>query len=119
MKTLYHKLYKVGATSFTRTAFGFEQSQNGADTFQPYFKFADDSITLDIDTATAGTGVTCYTSSAYFTSSYVGMKLRYHGSELTITGYTSPTQVTATLEKDVEIVLDEDPFATTTRIRSS
>ena len=103
---------RVGATTFTRTAFGFEQSQNGADTFQPYFKFADDSITLDISTATAGTGVTVTTSSAYFTSSYVGMKLRYHGSELTITGYTSSTQVTATLEKDVEIVLDEDPFAT-------
>lgn len=103
---------RVDATTFTRTAFGFEQSQNGADTFQPYFKFADDSITLDISTATAGTGVTCTTSSAYFTSSYVGMKLRYHGSELTVTGYTSPTQVTATLEKDVEIVLDEDPFAT-------
>ena len=103
---------RVGATTFTRTAFGFEQSQNGADTFQPYFKFADDSITLDIDTATAGTGVTVTASSAYFTSSYVGMKLRYHGSELTITGYTSSTVVTATLEKDVEIVLDEDPFAT-------
>lgn len=103
---------RVDATTFTRTAFGFEQSQNGADTFQPYFKFADDSITLDISTASAGSGVTCTTSSAYFTSSYVGMKLRYHGSELTITGYTSPTQVTATLEKDVEIVLDEDPFAT-------
>ncbi len=103
---------RVDATTFTRTAFGFEQSQNGADTFQPYFKFADDSITLDISTASAGSGVTCTTSSAYFTSSYVGMKLRYHGSELTVTGYTSPTQVTATLEKDVEIVLDEDPFAT-------
>ena len=103
---------RVGATSFVRQAFGFEVSQNGADTFQPYFKFADDSITLDIDTATAGTGVTVTTSSSYFTSSYVGMKLRYHGSELTITGYTSATQVTATLEKDVEIILDEDPFAT-------
>ena len=103
---------RVGSTTFTRTAFGFEQSQNGADTFQPYFKFADDSITLDIDTATAGSGVTVTASSSYFTSSYVGMKLRYHGSELTVTGYTSATQVTATLEKDVEIVLDEDPFAT-------
>jgi len=103
---------RVDATTFTRTAFGFEQSQNGADTFQPYFKFADDSITLDIDSATAGTGVTVTASSAYFTSSYVGMKLRYHGSELTITGYTSSTVVTATLEKDVEIILDEDPFAT-------
>jgi len=103
---------RVDATTFTRTAFGFEQSQNGADTFQPYFKFADDSITLDISTASAGSNVTVTSSSAYFTSAYVGMKLRYHGSELTITGYTSPTQVIATLERDVEIILDEDPFAT-------
>lgn len=105
-------IQRTGATTFTKSAFSFKQSQNGADTYQPYFKFADDSITLDIDTTTAGAGVTCTTSSAYFTSSYVGMKLRYHGSELTITGYTSPTVVTATLEKDIEIELDEDPFAT-------
>lgn len=105
-------IQRTGATTFTKTAFSFKQSQNGADTYQPYFKFADDSITLDIDTTTAGAGVTCTTSSAYFTSSYVGMKLRYHGSELTVTGYTSSTEVTATLEKDIEIELDEDPFAT-------
>jgi len=105
-------IQRTGATTFTKSAFSFKQSQNGADTYQPYFKFADDSITLDINTTTAGAGVTCTTSSAYFTSSYVGMKLRYHGSELTVTGYTSPTVVTATLEKDIEIELDEDPFAT-------
>lgn len=105
-------IQRTGATTFTKSAFSFKQSQNGADTYQPYFKFADDSITLDINTTTAGAGVTCTTSSAYFTSSYVGMKLRYQGSELTVTGYTSPTVVTATLEKDIEIELDEDPFAT-------
>ena len=105
-------IQRTGATTFTKSAFSFKQSQNGADTYQPYFKFADDSITLDINTTTAGAGVTCTTSSAYFTSSYVGMKLRYHGSELTVTGYTSSTVVTATLEKDIEIELDEDPFAT-------
>lgn len=104
---------RIGATSFTRTAFGFETSVNGEKTYQPYFKFADDSITLDIDNTTKGTtGVTCTTSSAYFTSGYVGMVIRYHGAELTITGYTSATQVTATLEDDVEMELDDDPFAT-------
>ena len=104
---------RIGSTSFTRTAFGFETSVNGEKTYQPYFKFADDSITLDIDSTTKGTtGVTCTTSSAYWISGYVGMVIRYHGAELTITGYTSSTVVTATLNDDVEIELDADPFAT-------
>ena len=59
-------IQRTGASSFTRAAFGFEQSQNGADTFQPYFKFADDSITLDIDTATAGTGVACHIFNIFY-----------------------------------------------------
>jgi len=106
-------LTRIGATSFTRTAFGFETSVNGEKTYQPYFKFADDSITLDINNTTKGTtGVTCTTSSAYWISDYVGMVIRYHGAELTITGYTSSTVVTATLNDDVEIELDNDPFAT-------
>jgi len=104
---------RIGSTSFTRTAFGFETSVNGEKTYQPYFKFADDSITLDIDSTTKGaTGVTCTTSSAYWISGYVGMVIRYHGAELTITGYTSSTVVTATLNDDVEMELDADPFAT-------
>lgn len=104
---------RIGSTSFTRTAFGFETSVNGEKTYQPYFKFADDSITLDIDSTTKdATGVTCTTSSAYWTSGYVGMVIRYHGAELTITGYTSSTIVTATLNDDVEMELDADPFAT-------
>ena len=103
---------RIGSTSFTRVAFGFEMSVNGEKTYQPYFKFADDSITLDIDSTTKGTtGVTCTTSSAYWTSAYVGMVIRYHGAELTITGYTSSTVVTATLNDDVEIELDDDPLA--------
>ena len=104
-------IQRTGSTSFTRAAFGFETSVNDKQIFQPYFKFADDDITLDISTATAGTGVTCTTSASYFTSGYVGMVIRYHGTELTITGYTSPTQVTATLKDDISIELDDDPFA--------
>ena len=67
-------IQRIGSTTFTRIAFGFEVSGNGEDVFQPYFKFADDSITLDISTASAGSGVTVTASSSYFTSSYVGMK---------------------------------------------
>jgi hypothetical protein len=100
---------RTSATTFTRTDFAFKDSVNGQQKFQPYFKFADDTITLDINTSTAGS-VTAVTSADYFTSSYVGTRIRYHGSE--ISGYTNATTVTGTLKKNVSIELDDDPFAT-------
>jgi hypothetical protein len=107
-------LKRTGATTFTLTAFAFEESTNGEVTYQPYYKFADNGITLDIDaTAKGTTGVTCTTSSAYWTSDYVGQIIRYHGTEIEITGYTSSTVVTGTLRGNVEIALDDDPFRTT------
>ena len=92
------------------TAFAFKTSTNNDEVYQPYFKFADDEITLDISTATAGTGVTLTTSADYFESGMVGTRIRYHGSELEITGYTNPTTVTGTLKKNVRIELDDDPL---------
>jgi len=104
---------RTGATTFTLSTFAFEESTNGEVKYQPYFKFADNSVTLDIDaTAKGTTGVTCTTSAAYWTSAYVGQIIRYHGTELEITGYTSDTVVTATLRSDVSISLDDDPFKT-------
>tara|TARA_B100000459_G_scaffold3414_2_gene2283 strand:- start:4445 stop:6910 length:2466 start_codon:yes stop_codon:yes gene_type:complete len=104
-------LKRTGATTFTRTDFAFKDSVNGEQRFQPYFKFADDTITLDINTSTAGS-VTAITSADYFTSAYVGTIIRYHGSEILISGYTDATTVTGTLKKDVSIELDDDPFKT-------
>ena len=105
---------RTGATTFTVSAFAFEEATNGEKVFQPYFKFADSSITLDINqTAKGQTGVTCTTSANYWTDTYVGKRIRYHGTELLITGFTSATVVTATLKGDVSIELDEDPFKTT------
>jgi len=107
-------IQRIGSTSFTRTAFGFETSVNGEKTYQPYFKFADDDITLDINNTSKGTtGVTLTTNTAYWTSAYVGMIVRYHGTEILITGYTSSTVITGTLLDDVSIELDDDPFKTT------
>tara|TARA_R100001594_G_scaffold83_5_gene370 strand:- start:192 stop:2672 length:2481 start_codon:yes stop_codon:yes gene_type:complete len=105
---------RTGATTFTSAALTFDSSLNSEKVYQPYFKFADDTITLDIDSVTKdATGVTCTTSSAYFTSDHVGTRIRYMGAELLITGYTSSTVVTATLKAVPLIELDEDPFATT------
>jgi len=106
-------LQRTGATTFTLTAFQFDVSVNGEKTYQPYFKFASDSITLDINqTAKGTTGVTLTTSSAYWTDAYVNTRVRYHGAEIFITGYTSATVVTGTLLDDVEIELDADPLRT-------
>ena len=52
-------LKRTGATTFTLTDFAFRESTNQDQVYQPYFKFADDDVTLDINTTTAGTGVTC------------------------------------------------------------
>ena len=106
-------IQRIGATSFTRTAFGFETSVNGEQTYQPYFKFADDDITLDINNTSKGNTVTLTTNTAYWTSAYVGMIVRYHGTEILISGYTSSTVITGTLLSDVSIELDDDPFKTT------
>ena len=108
-------LKRTGATTFTLAAFAFDKSVNDEKTYQPYFKFADDSITLDINqTAKGQTGVTCTTSSAYWTSdpSYIGTRIRYHGAEILITGYTSTTVLTGTLQDDVSIELNDSPFKT-------
>jgi len=104
---------RTGATSFTSTEFSFATSVNGEKVYQPYFKFANDDITLDIDSVTKGdTNVTCTTSADYFTSDYVGTRIRYMGAELLITAYTNATTVTATLKQVPIMELDEDPFAT-------
>ena len=106
-------LQRTGATTFALSVFQFDVSVNGEKTYQPYFKFASDSITLDINqTAKGTTGVTLTTSAAYWTSSYVNTRVRYHGAEIFITGYTSSTVVTGTLLDDVEIELDADPLRT-------
>ena len=70
-KTFVPQIIKrTSATTFTLSAFAFKTSTNKDEIYQPYFKFADDEITLDISTATAGTGVTLTTSADYFESDY-------------------------------------------------
>ena len=103
---------RTGATSCTRTDFVFDSSQNGKRIYQPYFKFANDTVTLDCNSDTAGTGKTITSSVSYFTSDYVGTTLKLYGTEATVTAFTNATTLTVTLKDDLEVELDEDPFAT-------
>jgi hypothetical protein len=104
---------RTGATTFALSTFAFDTSLNGERTYQPYFKFSANNVTLDLSTATAGTGITCTASASIFTSDYVGTKLLFYGSiEATITAYTSGTVVTVTLHSNLIDELDDDPLAT-------
>lgn len=106
------KITRTGASTFTRANFAFDQSANGADSFQPFYKFAATSMTLSSSAAAVGS-TTLTTSAAYFTANHVGLRLKWYDSEIEITGYTNPTTATGTIKKLLEGVLDPDPFKTT------
>tara|TARA_B100000900_G_scaffold331146_2_gene291796 strand:+ start:4878 stop:7328 length:2451 start_codon:yes stop_codon:yes gene_type:complete len=110
-KTFIPQIIKrTSATSFFLDSFAFKVSTNNDEVYQPYFKFADDEITLDIDQTTAQTNVNLTTSADYFESGMVGTRVRYHGSELEITAVTNAKEAIGTLMKDVRIELDDDPL---------
>ena len=102
------KIFRTGLTTFTRSAYAFDEDT--ANVYQPYYKFADTSVTLS---SSATTGTTTITASAsYFTSSYVGIYLKIQDTTLEITGYTSGTQVTATIQGTLRKKLITDAFTT-------
>ncbi|MCM0018809.1 MAG: hypothetical protein NBV67_02345, partial [Tagaea sp.] len=89
---------RTGATSFTRSALSFEQHSSGAPRYQPYYKFAEPSVTLTPG-ATSGSGVTFTASASVFVADHVGALIRYKKKEILITGYTSGTVVTGTVRE--------------------
>ena len=103
---------RTGATSFALSTFAFDSDLSGKRIYQPYFKFAPSTVTFDASSYSAGTGRTITASADYFSSDYVGTTVKIYGTEATVTGYTSATVVTVTLKDDLEVELDEDPFAT-------
>lgn len=103
-------LRRTSLTTFTLTTFAFQQSPNSARIYQPYFKYESSSVTLSVSDVTVGTGRTVTASTGIFSSAWVGDTIRIYGKELTITGYTSATVVTATVKEIVEKRLDPNPF---------
>jgi len=103
------KIVRTSSTTFTRSALEFTQGVNGEQIFQPYYKFADDAVTLKASAST-GSGVTITASAAHFTADYVGLRLRWFGVEILITGYTSSTVLTGTIKGTLEANYDIDPF---------
>lgn len=102
-------LKRTSLSTFTIAQLSFDQAPNSAEIYQPYVKFEDASVTLQLS-AVSGSGITVTASSSIFSSAWVGDTIRVYGIELTITGYTSDLVVTATAKKTVEKRLDPNPF---------
>lgn len=96
---------RTGLTSFEITPFSFDSGIGGKQTFQPYSLFRPQGVTLD-PSASTGTSITLTTSEPYWVADHVGTVVRYHESEIEITGYTSSTVVTGDIVDELRIRLD-------------
>ena len=94
------KIFRESASSFTVTTFSFDTHSSGYPIYQPYYKYADSATTI---TPSATTGSITVTASANtFTSAWNGLKIRHKKKTMTITGYTSATQVSATVNETLD-----------------
>lgn len=102
---------RTGSSTFTITPLAFDQSVNGDKTYQPYYKFADDSVTLSCSATTGSVTVTA--SAPVFSSDYVGLRLKWQTVEVEITGYTDASNLTGTIRGTLQAEYDIDPFRST------
>jgi len=103
-------LERTGLTTFSVSTFNFDTSRDGNDIFQPYFSFQPLGMTI---TASGTTGsVTLTTSADYFVSGHVGTDLLIGETRCRVTGFTSATQVTATVGGTLRQQLEIDSIKT-------
>jgi hypothetical protein len=100
------KITRTSASTFTVAAYEFELDEDvvvsGAyKTHAPFYKYEDASVTLTLSTSATGAGRTITASTGIFSNDYVNHYLKIDGSQVLITGYTSPTVVTATVIETV------------------
>ena len=91
------KIVRTSATNFTVSAFTFASHSSGYPRYQPYYKYEDASVTLT-PSATSGS-ITLTASTSIFTADWVGDTVRLDKKEVDITGYTSGTEVNATVRE--------------------
>ena len=91
------KIFRSSATAFTVNTFSFDTHSSGYPIYQPYYKYADTTTTI----STSGTSgsVTVTASADTFAATWVGLNIRKNKKTMTITAYTNPTTVTATVNE--------------------
>lgn len=102
---------RTTTTTFTVSDYAFAESINSDKIYQPYYKYADDTVTLRASGTTGS--VTLTTSAAYFVSGHVGMRIRWFGIEILITAVTNSTTATGTVRGSLRGRYDIDPIRTT------
>ena len=118
------KLVRTSLTAFQVETVTFSPSANGYKMLQPHYSFQGAGVTLD-PSASDGNGITVTTSSPYFditgsqtggdylSSKHVGVTLRYHQNEITITSVQSTTQATGNILDELYVHLEPDSIETT------
>jgi hypothetical protein len=96
-------LTRTSLTSFEIDVFSFDRRADNLKTYQPYTSFQSQGVTLD-PSATTGS-ITLTTSEDYWEPEHVGSIILYGQSEVEITGYTSPTVVSADVVDELKIRL--------------
>ena len=109
------KIVRTSATTFTSSLYEFEAPTAGFPIYQPYFKFADNAVTLT-PSGTSGS-ITLTLSAGHWVAGHVGSRVRYKSKTCTITAYTSATVVTATVNETLPSTTadtdwDENVFST-------
>lgn len=89
------RLVRTGATTFELRDWVYVAE--GGRIQQPHHKFVDPAVTLQ---ASATTGAMTLTASAgVFNPAHVGLRFRLQNKEVLVTGYTSPTQASASAQE--------------------
>lgn len=103
------KILRTGVATFVSSAFEFESPDptiNPPKIFQPYFKFAESSVTMQSSAIAATASATLTTSSSFFVAGHVGVNVRINedGSgfkQIGITAVASPTSATGTIIEEL------------------
>jgi hypothetical protein len=103
-------ILRTGASTFTVNNFQFASSINANRIYQPYYKFANDNITISCSATTGSVTVTA--SAATFVAAHVGTYIRWQNVDILITAYTSATVVTGTILGTLVAAYDNNPFRT-------
>tara|TARA_R110002012_G_scaffold168890_1_gene332667 strand:+ start:627 stop:3908 length:3282 start_codon:yes stop_codon:yes gene_type:complete len=118
------QLVRTSLHTFRAESFLFDSQSDVQKTYQPYFSFQGQGVTLD-PSATSGTNVVLTTSSDYWDTTgsatggdfldslHLGTTIRYHGTEIEITSVQSSTQAKGTVFGTLSQTLDLNAFRTT------
>ena len=111
------QLVRTGLSSFQVEPFEFQVQDGLARIYQPYYPFHGTNVTLD-PSASSGQGITLTTSADYFDttgtqtggsyldSKHVGVRIRFHDSEIVITSVQSATSATGDVIEELYATLD-------------